>query len=78
MRPSVPIVQGITTIASGGFEPLAKGVDGTVSLGLDLKWQPKFGLVLDGSKRVDEIIVSALSWDVMGGVARRAWAPFWG
>jgi urocanate hydratase len=33
-----------------------------------------FGLVLDGSLRVDEIIRTALSWDVMGGVARRSWA----
>ena len=33
-----------------------------------------FGLVLDGSFRVDAIIRSAMSWDVMGGVARRAWA----
>ncbi|MCR5757464.1 MAG: urocanate hydratase [Selenomonas sp.] len=33
-----------------------------------------FGLVLDGSKRVDDIIRSALLWDVMGGVARRSWA----
>jgi urocanate hydratase len=33
-----------------------------------------FGLVLDGSKRIDEIIKSAMNWDVMGGVARRAWA----
>lgn len=33
-----------------------------------------FGLVLDGSERVDEIIRSSLDWDVMGGVARRAWA----
>ena len=33
-----------------------------------------FGLVLDGSKRVDDVIKSALNWDVMGGVARRAWA----
>lgn len=33
-----------------------------------------FGLVLDGSKRVDNIIRSALDWDVMGGVARRSWA----
>ncbi|NLT35540.1 MAG: urocanate hydratase [Gaiellales bacterium] len=33
-----------------------------------------FGLVLDGSERVDGIIRSALEWDVMGGVARRAWA----
>ena len=30
--------------------------------------------LLDGSARVDEIIESAISWDVMGGVARRGWA----
>ncbi|RKD32930.1 urocanate hydratase [Thermohalobacter berrensis] len=33
-----------------------------------------FGLVLDGSSRVDEIIKRAVPWDVMSGVARRAWA----
>lgn len=33
-----------------------------------------FGLVLDGSERVDHIIKRAIPWDVMGGVARRAWA----
>jgi urocanate hydratase len=33
-----------------------------------------FGLVLDGSEKVDLIIKQAISWDVMGGVARRAWA----
>lgn len=33
-----------------------------------------FGLVLDGSERIDNIIKSAMMWDVMGGVARRAWA----
>lgn len=33
-----------------------------------------FGLVLDGSERVDDIIKSSMAWDVMGGVARRAWA----
>lgn len=32
------------------------------------------GIVLDGSERMDEIVKKALSWDVMGGVARRAWA----
>lgn len=32
------------------------------------------GIVLDGSTRMDEVIRKALSWDVMGGVARRAWA----
>jgi len=33
-----------------------------------------FGLVLDGSERVDQIIQSSMMWDVMGGVARRSWA----
>jgi urocanate hydratase len=33
-----------------------------------------FGLVLDGSGKVDEVIRMALPWDAMGGVARRAWA----
>ncbi len=33
-----------------------------------------FGLVLDGSSRIDEIIKRALDWDVMVGVSRRAWA----
>ena len=33
-----------------------------------------FGLVLDGSERVDTIIRSAMTWDVMGGVARRNWS----
>ena len=33
-----------------------------------------FGLVLDGTERTDEIIKSAMMWDVLGGVARRAWA----
>ena len=33
-----------------------------------------FGLVLDGSERIDSVIKQAIPWDVMGGVARRAWA----
>lgn len=33
-----------------------------------------FGMVLDGSERVDAILRSAMIWDVMGGVARRSWA----
>jgi urocanate hydratase len=33
-----------------------------------------FGMVLDGSERVDTILQSAMLWDVMGGVARRSWA----
>jgi urocanate hydratase len=33
-----------------------------------------FGMVCDGSRRVDGILRSAMLWDVMGGVARRSWA----
>ena len=33
-----------------------------------------FGMVCDGSERVDEILKRAMLWDVMGGVARRSWA----
>jgi len=33
-----------------------------------------FGLVLDGSERVENIIKNAIEWDVMGGIARRSWA----
>ena len=33
-----------------------------------------FGLVLDGSERVERTLDTALEWDVMSGVSRRAWA----
>ncbi len=33
-----------------------------------------FGMVCDGSERVDNILRQAMLWDVMGGVARRSWA----
>ena len=33
-----------------------------------------FGLVLDGSERIDNVIRSAMIWDTMCGVSRRAWA----
>ena len=33
-----------------------------------------YGMVLDGSSRVDEILKTAMLFDVMGGVSRRAWA----
>ncbi|MFX1376766.1 MAG: urocanate hydratase [Promethearchaeota archaeon] len=33
-----------------------------------------FGLVLDGSEKVDNIIRNAIEWDVIGGIARRSWA----
>lgn len=31
-------------------------------------------IFLDGSERMDEVVRKGLSWDVMGGVARRSWA----
>jgi len=33
-----------------------------------------FGMVLDGSSKADENILSMLSWDVNNGIARRSWA----
>lgn len=56
--------RGMSLVAlhNGGGVGIGKSVNGG------------FGLVLDGSLRVDEIIRSALTWDVIGGVARRNWA----
>jgi urocanate hydratase len=56
--------RGMSLIAlhNGGGVGIGKAINGG------------FGLVLDGSDRVDEIIKSSLMWDVMGGVARRSWA----
>ncbi len=56
--------RGMSLVAlhNGGGVGIGKAVNGG------------FGLVLDGSRRVDEIICQALNWDVMGGVARRSWA----
>jgi len=52
----------LTVLSNGGGVGIGKAVNGG------------FGLVLDGSERVDGIIRSALDWDVMVGVGRRAWA----
>jgi len=56
--------RGMTLVSlhNGGGVGIGKAINGG------------FGLLLDGSERVDNIIKSALLWDVMGGVARRAWA----
>lgn len=58
------IARGMTMVveSNGGGVGIGKAFNGG------------FGLVLDGSERVDNIIKSALEWDVMCGVARRAWA----
>ncbi len=56
--------RGMSLVAlhNGGGTGIGKAINGG------------FGLVLDGSERVDGIIRSAMTWDVMGGVARRNWA----
>jgi urocanate hydratase len=56
--------RGMSLVAlhNGGGTGIGKAINGG------------FGMVLDGSKRVDEILCSAMTWDVMGGVARRNWA----
>ncbi|MBQ7094531.1 MAG: urocanate hydratase, partial [Clostridia bacterium] len=56
--------RGMTMIAlhNGGGVGIGKAINGG------------FGLVLDGSERVDNVIKSSMMWDVMGGVARRSWA----
>ena len=56
--------RGMSLVAlhNGGGTGIGKAINGG------------FGMVLDGSERVDEILKSAMSWDVMGGVARRNWA----
>ena len=56
--------RGMSLVAlhNGGGTGIGKAINGG------------FGMVLDGSSRVDDILRSAMSWDVMGGVARRNWA----
>lgn len=58
--------------AARGMSLVALHNGGGVGIGKSINGG--FGLVLDGSQRVDEIIKSAMIWDVMGGVARRNWA----
>ena len=52
----------LVSLHNGGGVGIGKAINGG------------FGMVCDGSKRVDEILRSAMLWDVMGGVARRSWA----
>ena len=58
--------------AARGMSLVALHNGGGVGIGKSINGG--FGLVLDGSERVDEIIKSSILWDVMGGVARRSWA----
>ena len=56
--------RGMSLIAlhNGGGVGISKSINGG------------FGMVLDGSRRVDEILMAAMPWDTMIGVARRSWA----
>lgn len=65
-------VQSFAGDAARGMSLVALHNGGGVGIGKSINGG--FGLLLDGSERVDAIIRSALLWDVMGGVARRAWA----
>jgi len=58
------IARGMTmcVLSNGGGVGTGKAINGG------------FGLVLDGSERVNEIIKSSIEWDVNCGIARRAWA----
>ena len=58
------IARGMTmcVLSNGGGVGTGKAINGG------------FGLVLDGSERVNNIIKSAIEWDVNCGVSRRAWA----
>ena len=65
-------VQCFAGNAARGMSLIALHNGGGVGIGKSINGG--FGLVLDGSERVDQVIRSSLMWDVMGGVARRAWA----
>ncbi|NEU04672.1 urocanate hydratase [Clostridium senegalense] len=65
-------VQCFAGNAARGMSLIALHNGGGVGIGKSINGG--FGLVLDGSEEVDVIIKSAMAWDVMGGVARRAWA----
>ena len=65
-------VQCFAGNAARGMSLIALHNGGGVGIGKAINGG--FGMVLDGSPRVDEILQTAMLWDVMGGVARRSWA----
>jgi urocanate hydratase len=65
-------VQCFAGNAARGMSLVALHNGGGVGIGKSVNGG--FGMVLDGSERVDEILRSAMLWDVIGGVARRSWA----
>ena len=65
-------VQGFAGDCARGMSLVALHNGGGVGIGKAINGG--FGMVCDGSLRVDEILRSSMLWDVMGGVARRSWA----
>ncbi|MBU0929002.1 MAG: urocanate hydratase [Spirochaetes bacterium] len=65
-------VQNFAGDAARGMSLIALHNGGGVGIGKSVNGG--FGMVLDGSARVDAVLGMAMPWDVMGGVARRAWA----
>ena len=58
--------------AARGMSMVALHNGGGVGIGKSINGG--FGMVLDGSRRVDTILNMAMPWDVVVGVARRSWA----
>lgn len=58
--------------AARGMSMIALHNGGGVGIGKAINGG--FGMVLDGSERVDTILKMAMPWDTMVGVSRRAWA----
>lgn len=58
--------------ASRGMSLVALHNGGGVGIGKSVNGG--YGMVLDGSERVDRILTEAMTYDVMAGVSRRAWA----
>jgi urocanate hydratase len=58
--------------ASRGMSLVALHNGGGVGIGKSINGG--YGMVLDGSTRVDEILKEAMTYDVIAGVSRRAWA----
>ncbi len=52
----------LVSLHNGGGVGISKAINGG------------FGMVLDGSERVDKILRASVPWDAMVGVARRSWA----
>lgn len=58
--------------AARGMSLVALHNGGGVGIGKSINGG--FGMVLDGSERVDNILMASVPWDTMIGVARRSWA----